>query len=357
MTLTLGTKWQDRSFTQTFASAWFGTLILIALFNIIVDPFDLYGVNIVEPWEFNRYERKLELFKAYNSPPEVLILGSSRVETIDPDYVTMLTGKPCFNWGLTNGEPGSMLAALSMALNEYNAPIDTVIIGIDPSTFNPEFEVNAQGRLVHAYTRYFLKEPAWTQYSIKLGRLFTIEQIKGGLKALLRSVNPDKGREDKGYDPDGKAVYNDKDELIKNGTFDLEKEMARQIPQFIEVRGFDRFTELSPDRKANWEAILKICRDKDLKLYVFISPIHPELWERIVEVGGDKTYLEAVDYIKGTVRASGGVYKNFTDPRSFGADLSFFYDSVRMRNENAERLISALLARTRSYDLSEDVPR
>ena len=279
------------------------------------------------------------------------------METIDPDYVTMLTGEPCFNWGLTGGEPGSMLAALSMALNEYKAPIDTVIIGIDPSTFNPEFEVNAQGRLVHAYTRYFLNEPAWTQYSIKLGRLFTIEQIKGGLKALIRNFSRDKGREDKGYDPDGKAVYNDKDEMIKNGTFDLEKEMSRQIPQFIEVRGFDRFTQLSPDRKASWEKILKICHDKNLKVYVFIPPMHPELWDRIVEVGGDKTYLEAVDYIKGTVRASGGTFKNFTDPRSFGADLNFFYDSVHMRNENAERLISALLAQTKSYDLSEDVPR
>ena len=40
-----------------------------------------------------------------------------------------------------------------------------------------------------------------------------------------------------------------------------------------------------------------------------------------------------------------------------GADPDLFYDSVHMRRENSERLVSSLLARPRNYDLSEDVPR
>jgi len=350
-------KWQDNRFGKFFARISLGLLILVALFNFLIDPYDLYGTTLFEPLQFNRYERKIELFSNFSPPPEVLILGSSRSETIDPDYVTTLTGKPCFNWGLTGGEPGSMLAALSMAVYDFEAPIDTVIIGIDPSTFNPHFEINSQGRLVHQYTQYFLDEPSWIPFFIKLGRLLTIGQVKAGCYTIFREIGLLEGREDKGYDPDGKALYLDKDRLIESGRFNLEHEVSVQGPEFLQVRGFDRFDSPSDERKIYWEKLLQVCGENNITVYVFIPPMHPDLWDLIIEAGGDATYNEIVDYIKNSVRDSGGTYKNFTFPASFGADPDLFYDSVHMRRENSERLVSSLLAQPRNYNLSADAPR
>src|SRR3989304_8593597 len=115
-------KWTNKNAYRIFLAAWIVTLALIAVANILIDPFELYGSGLAEPWQFNRYKRKLELFKEFQPPPSALLIGDSRMESFDPVLVEKITGKRCFNFALPAAAAEGRLAVGALALVECRQP-------------------------------------------------------------------------------------------------------------------------------------------------------------------------------------------------------------------------------------------
>ncbi len=336
--------WTSLRFKWVIAAVMLVVLAAIAGLNIIIDPLDLYGNSFFQPWQFNRYERKLALFENYDSP-QVLILGSSRVEALNPETVTELTGKNCFNWAQPSASAETILAALKLAVVENDAPIDTVIVCIDPMIYHPSLWIHPQARLVPDYTHYFSNDYAVTNLRERMARLFTLEQTSSSWKVIRRDLGLGSNVPRIEYREDGFAIYPQREESLLNGDYNLDQVLGERVPAYIDsVLGIEQFTGLSTVRQGYWEEFLQLSNEHGITVYAFIPPMHPDLWVFLEAQCVDHLYMETSAYVEQTVSDSGGVFRNYIDLDSFDGDPEMFWDEVHMRPENGEALLRDLLS-------------
>ena len=79
----------------------FSLLVLAAAF--LIDPHEDFGTGLVEPLVLTNRSEKLEMIDALDEQPEILVFGSSRTFTMDPDHIFELTGKRAFNASVSYG--------------------------------------------------------------------------------------------------------------------------------------------------------------------------------------------------------------------------------------------------------------
>lgn len=336
-------KWRVPEFYKGYLYFTIFSLLMVMMLNILIDPFDFYGVDIFEPYELNSYSTKLALFKALDTPPEILILGSSRVEKVDPALVEEITGKPCFNWGLTGADTQSMLAALKLAVEEFDAPVDTVILGVDPNVFCPYFKMNSQVLLAPAYSKYFLDYPIYTAVSGSMNKLLSMEQFKSSLMVIRRDAGFDDSLPYRDYLANGVVIYPYREAMVANETFNLDEFLDWHIPKWVETYGTAGFTELSDERKARWLEILETCSAHGIKFIVYATPNHPRLSMKIEELGAGPANDAGRAFLEETVIEYGGIFKDFTDIESFGGDPDNFYDGIHLQQNNIALMTRALL--------------
>jgi len=322
--------------------AFLATLALTATANIVADPFGIYGTGRFPPVTINQYKNKRELFSNYLPPPSSLIIGSSRVQCLDPDLVTRLTGMRCFNWELPGSKTEMDYAVLRMAIEEFNAPIEMVIVGIEPEAFQPDVRIDPQARLTPGYMAYFQDDDPWGILADKTERLFSMDQFSVSSLVLTRALL---GLETKywiTWGPDGFAevnMENRPDYVIP----DPERRLQVDIETYSEQRWkIDEFTGLSEQRKFYWEEFLRICDENDIDVIAFMPPDHPELINKLDNLGAGPLRDEAYRYVEQTVTAIGGTCVNCSDLETFGGLETQFRDAIHMTPDNGALLLRHL---------------
>ena len=337
--------WSRPTFWRTFLIVWACILAFVALLNVIVDPFRLYGVAIFPRAEVNNYEEKLQLFKAYQPPPSALILGSSRVMSFDPDVVTRLTGRRCFNFSVPGAKTETYYAILKIALDS-GAPIDTIIVGVEPEAFHPTMPIEPEARFLPEYSRFFIHDPhgqatVWERIS----RILTLDQTSESISSLQRVLKKKAGMSKLEYRADGFSVQTQREEEIAAGTFDINAIIDSRIRKYPERSlQLSQFKGLSERRKEYWRDFLALCREHGIKVYAFMPPYHPRLLSLLDSLGAGRILGEVSDYLRSTVAEVDGTYEDFTNIDSFGGDPELFYDEIHMRPPNGAKLLEKLLA-------------
>ena len=332
-------------FWKMFLAAGAWILAIVALLNLLVDPFGMYGTGLFPSMVSNRYLAKLTLFRAADPPPSALILGSSRVGLIDPDLVTEITGERCFSWGVPVARAETYLAIMKIALDEVDAPIDLVIVGAEPEVFHPTSEVHPMARFVPEFSGYGDPLPWWSITIEKVSRLFTMEQTQASIGVLKASIRGERVGDWIEWGPDGFPVGMDPETTPRVIEEDFESRLKRGIATYPDQRfEISSFTHLSPERMGYWEEFLQICEENDVRLYVFMPPPHPDLLDRLYELGAERIFEETGDYLHRTVIKAGGTFRDFTQLESFGGDPDLFSDEVHLRKPNAEMMLRALLS-------------
>ncbi|MCX6647404.1 MAG: hypothetical protein NTY09_13755 [bacterium] len=175
-------NWDHRNLWVSAMVPFVIILILSGSMNFIVDPFGLYGTGIFPPVTFSQYEHKLRLLREYIPRPSALIIGSSRVECLNPNLVEEITGRRCFNWANPLAKTELFYAELRIALEELNAPVDLVIVGVEPDVFHPQAEAPPQALTIYDYMRFISDKPAYESVRDKIARLISIEQTGSSLR-------------------------------------------------------------------------------------------------------------------------------------------------------------------------------
>ena len=120
--------WGGDWFWRRHVACVFIIVIAAACLNFIVNPFRLYVFDLFEPVELGAHEVKGDLVAGMVPLPEAIILGSSRVMSMNPETVKELTGKSCFNFGLPSAMAEDYYACIRYARECCGAPVDTVIV-------------------------------------------------------------------------------------------------------------------------------------------------------------------------------------------------------------------------------------
>jgi hypothetical protein len=345
-------EWSNPFFIKVAISTIVSALVLIAFVNIIANPYAIYGTSII-PRPPGMYEKKFILFDDYNPPPQALILSNSHIMTFNPDVVEDITGERCFNFWLPGACTETYYALLKMVLEQKHDDIDMIIVGTGIEAFHPTLAIQPEARFLPEISQYFIHD-RFGQATIfdKIGLLFTIDQFRQATALIVANLrhrlNEDyhPGQVKLEYMPNGMTLQASAEALIAQGTFNLEERIQQRLrsKRYTEegpvIRGW---TGISETRKKYWIDFLGLCRENNIRLFVFMAPVHPLLLQLAAEQNTLSMFDELDEYLSETVAEYGGIYRNYLDVASWGGDPDEFYDEIHMRPRNSDLLLRHLL--------------
>ncbi|MEI7027537.1 hypothetical protein [Paenibacillus sp. y28] len=240
------------------------SLSSIAGMNYVVDP---YGIYHFAGREFN-YQKSVEsdpyLIKAFQVKkyePDAIVLGTSRAMRLNPPFIESLTGWKTYNLGLSAANPKIDLAYLEYTMRVDNN-LKTVFLGLDFEVFDNNYPDHAN-----------FKEA-------RLSSFFYTQDLFASLlseKALIdsRKVLTDNLRHTANYT---------ENRYLGDGSFDenlvyppnANEETVRLLPTKF---------QLSSKSLMNIQKIKELCDQNNIKLYVYISPVHAIVLETFWQNG------------------------------------------------------------------------
>ncbi|HDS29649.1 MAG TPA: DUF1574 domain-containing protein [Firmicutes bacterium] len=329
-------------------------MFFAGLMNFIVDPYGVYNTGLVPRGDINHYDKKLDMFIEFRPPAEAVIIGSSRVLSYDPDVVTELTGKSCFNFWLPGARTETYYAVMRLLLDN-GADIDMVILAIEPESFHPSLPVEPEARFTPEYSKYFIYNPEIRSNAFqKAGLLFSFSQMGESITQINRLIKAQAGQDKLDYRPNGFATWRHWEKQIEDGTFNLESRIDERVRKYAErSMGLSDFNSVGATRMKYWEDFLSICSERNIRVVAFIPPNHPRLAKILRELEADSVIATVSDYLAETISGVGGVFADYSDIESFSGDPNDFYDEIHMRPKNGELLLKHLFshnAGNRSYE-------
>ena len=353
LTIEYDKEWSNPFHLKIALGAVAVVLLLVACVDIVANPFGIYGTSIVQRPP-SMYEKKFILYDEFQPPPNALILSNSHIMTFDPEIVEDITGERCFNFWLPGACTETYYALLRMVLEQKHDDIDLVIVGTGIEAIHPSLPIQPEARFIPELSRYFIHD-RFGQANIfdKMGLLFTIGQLRQAAALIVVNL---RHRLDEDYHPgqvkleymsNGMTLQASAEAEIAAGTFNLEERIQARLrsTRYTEegpvIRGW---TGPSKIREKYWIDFLELCRENDIKVFVFMSPVHPLLLELAAQQDTKNMFDEADEFMRTTTEEYGGVYRDYLHPDSFGGDPDLFYDEIHMRPGNSDILLSQLLA-------------
>ena len=253
------------------------SLLTIVGINWLVDPYGIYktpnflGINHEKPkQQFN--DRLLKAIDVIHYKPVTIFLGSSRTKQgLDPNHPALSNSQPAYNLAFDGANTYEIFRYLEHTIK--NQPeLKEVVMGVDFFMFN-NFIGNQPG---------FNEKRLEKTYIIPgdiMNSLFSIDTLDISKETVLASSqepNRNISYGEKGFFPHRKY----KDGATK-GRF------SNAINVYY---NFHHKYELSDKYFENLQKIVNLCREKNIKLTLFISPSHAIQWESIRATGEWKTF-------------------------------------------------------------------
>lgn len=261
-------------------------------FNFAVDPYNVTAYNVLNiKYKLARDDRieKVNYFQTLDKFDNILI-GSSRVYTIDPKAVSKKLGGSTYNFGVGAASIEDHLGIL-LFLKRINKLPKNLILGVDFYTFNKDTPANP----------YFLKNDAlnFLSYDMKKDqhyweKFLTIDALRASFKTLKNDwFNKD---EVSVFDKLGWSArgFIDNKRDMKLERLEVIKEIERSKPTMYSNY---TYSSIDPKRIAYYEQIRKVCKENNIKLYIFTTPLHPLLLKELRMNDTKYALKELINYL------------------------------------------------------------
>lgn len=260
-------------FNLSLISLTLPSLLLIALFNIAIDPYGVHNApkilkfNSLKPAQYNN----VKLFKAVRISqvkPKTIFLGSSRTGIgLDPSHPA-ITNQPSYNLALVGSNINEINHYLKHAI--ANQPkLNTVILGIDFFMFNKfnqngiDFDLDRLNKTRITNQDFF-------------NTVLSTDAVASSIETIKANINP-------------QEYYLFKDNghrytLFKSSP-DIPNKFKQSISGYLNKGGFYYQYKISPEFMNRFREIVELCEQNNIDLKVFISPSHATQWEAIHTAG------------------------------------------------------------------------
>lgn len=309
------------------------TLILVISvysFIISVDPYEKFGINA---WglkhkavnsgredkfiQIDRGQKKYDLF----------LLGSSRVQAFDPDYIEAKTTLKTYNYGVNNARPEDLLAITRHIIDKQNPK--EIFVQIDFYMLNKSIQMHK--RLKGSNLGKYLKQSSLTTEKNDLQffdpSYFTLRALKDSVKILYLNKFSE-------FVPTRKKNGMRVEKMIQPGEVGLVKTYFED-----EYNNY----QFDTDRIKNLTSIRDICAKHKVKLTVSISPVHIEHLKMILEDPNLRRIF--FEFKRHLVKIFGSVY-DFNTSYTQEFESLYWYDSVhpseKLSNVMSDILFSSL---------------
>ena len=328
-----------RKFHTLFFFCFSVQIFIVGLVVYIVNPHSKFNHRLFKPLASTSHEYKYYLFKKLKTTPEILILGSSRVATIDPNYVKKLTGKNTFNFSVNAAMIEDMLLINKFVYDHFTTSIDTCVIGIDIRCFKPKTTPNNGLSIFRKNdkinTNYYpissLKD-YWSSFKSML----SFEQVISAMKVLIFEYFTGWPEQKASYSSNGKLIYNNNIEEDRESLYIKIKETSKLYQNII----YKNFNYLDSTQVNNLIELLTLNFDANVHIKIFLTPIHPKTKEFLIDTN-DYLFLKEslVSLLSDLNKTFSFDFYDLTDLETFGGSSSEFYDGEHIRSENGFKII------------------
>jgi len=310
-------------------------VVFIFGFNYVIDPYNMTQYNMLDiKYKFARDDRteKVNFFKTLQKFDNILV-GSSRVYSINPRKVSQMIGGTTYNFGVGTATVEDHLGILLYLQKNHKLP-KTLIIGVDFYTFNPNTPPNS----------YFLsnEELNFLSYSNKdavyWSKFLSFDATRASFKTLKNHIKNknDKPRFDKfGW---GSTYLNNEKRIIQDELPEIKAEIERN--RVLMYSDF-KYQHIDKKRIAYYEKIREICKENDIRLYIFGTPLHPILLKTFDSHRETKNALKEFKSYLATFENS----TNFYDDEEFTNNMYNFQGATHTTANAGDIIIKKVLTR------------
>ncbi|QKF82559.1 hypothetical protein [Halarcobacter ebronensis] len=310
-------------------------------FNFVVDPYGVFnnkpikGFNDVKNHTIS--EKMTKFYQAKNSDFDILLIGTSRMEHINPKYIEKYINGKAYNLGLQGSGISTQYTNIKYFIKNKN--IHFIVLGLDFFSFSPENIDNYKKLEKTRYTDYYLKD--------YMDSLFSIQTLRRSFKTILESsegmiqqVNS------RGWDTE---YYNMK-KYTEKGEPWLEKRVNNPIKLSVANYNSERFRnpKFLKEGLEILDKIVKLCKENNIKLYMFTSPLYKNVYDVIEENGCKDSY----DYWKKSLRKYKNIY-DFSYKNSITLNYRNYVDPSHYQSHVGDLILKRIF-RPESSDLPED---
>lgn len=333
----------SRAFCRQFVGLVAAGLSCAALLNFVVNPFAQYPSHWFAPAVQISHIKKVDLLREAAPVPEGLILGSSRVMKIEPDYLAKRTDLNFFNAGVNYALPEDHLAILRWYGERTGAFPRMVVVGIDITSFSDETQTDPRLLNHPELVRQIPEYIGWTDRWHRWIDLLSWQQTRESVRSLAFQMRHRELPEpDDVYRSDGVLVYRTRESQLAEGTYDFESPLQFNCHEYeARCRGFRR---LSARRCDIFDEFARACESQQVRLVVFLTPMHPRLQDYLARrTEYEERRQELVRFL--TQRAETGQFAFFdaSDIASFGGDAAHFVDGIHPLEPNTRKLVDTLV--------------
>lgn len=258
-----------RKFNLAVLSVSFPGLLACGLFNIVIDPYDIFnsyelpGVNQLKTEKF----KNLKLFKAIDITkikPKTIFLGSSRAGIgLNPTHPAIVN-QPAYNLALSGGNIYEAKRYFKHAL--ANQPeLETVVLGIDLFMFN-ELKVN---------------ELDLNEERLEISNILPQDllSITLSLDAIYASANTIKSN----LNPNAYHLFKENGmhytSYSERHPPQIINRFKKSISEYFKTDGYYKEYHLSNEFLSDLQEIVSVCKKLNIDIKIFISPSHATQWE------------------------------------------------------------------------------
>jgi len=297
--------------------------ICFILFNFIIDPYGVFGHNckVCHVKNHTASRRMTKVYYIKRLKPKTILIGTSRIGVINPKYVEHFTKNRVYNLSLSASSIKEQYEYIKFTINKIK--IKNLIWGIDFFSFNPD------AKLPYSFSKKRLEKDFFLQDYID--SLLTIDAFLSSLATLKDNYL---GKKQKVNFLNGQNYFlPHKACLEKYGISCIDKKIKEGLKGYkktLELYGSKSFKKPSSiDKNFIYiQKVVKLCKKKKVKLYLYISPIY---YKTILLIKKQKL-LDTFKYMEYRLFQIYR-YKNFIYNTNIILNKNNFWDNSHMREK------------------------
>jgi hypothetical protein len=312
--------------------------------NYLVDPYGFNNIFSIKKLNSNKPENtgvipKFKTHKIIKGGFNTIMLGTSRIGTMDPNIVNEYLGGNSFNFSIPASTTDIHYQSFIYA-TKFNK-IKYLIYGIDFLSFNANITNNPQylevkdkminAQAISVYDIYFNNQTFYKSIKVIFLSIFGKEKTMA-LKIL------DNGMRD----------YQNKKHALKIGTLNMTELIQVGIRDFFKPDGIYKKYKFSPTYLSYFKNIVDYCEKNDIKLWVYIPPMYSDHFDAIHGAG----YFDEFEFFKKEL-AKITDYIDFTGHNTITENKNNYWDNSHLRVEFT-KTVMARIFNDKSAKVPED---
>ena len=325
------TSAHDRKLVKLSMICAAGLLIATGVFNIWVNPWDLYGTDYFPSRTNPARSQKLTYYSRIEKTPDLIIIGNSTAFTISPQYIKKKLGYSSFNWSVDAGRPAENRVLLEYIAQQSKPDFPKIILMQIPD----KYPLTAfYDRMPMQFLSYLKLSEVMQEGSTRLAEAISISQWADSIYVIrVTQINVTKPWSGWAFDADGFG-YKYNSEFSK--AFSSEK-----------ISDYQKCSVPNVFRDENIENILALVDEHNSSIVFYIGPLLPEFYDGYLKDTPkyQQCHQTIVDYFTELSRTHSNVFFQdyLASENMQGLDgPEGFYDELHLKPENAERLTDAL---------------